>query len=282
MDKRRVLIFGSGSILTREWVAGWGHAHEVTLVYSGKAPAGYGSHISLVPLSEGFAETLSPQTVVVVSAHITTQADDTDRLYEVNVALVQKIVSRYRRAKIVFCSTVSVYAPGPHTLTETSLLQPQNPYAVSKLWAEHLIQRQTVDYAILRISSLVGAGMKENTFIPRIIQDALGKNEIVLHGDGQRLQNYIDVSDLATLVEKAVASDARGLFLAVAPQSYTNAQVAETVRRHVPGTVIRYAGTDSAAGYVFNAHHTYGALAHTPSKKWDDSIRELIEWKKKR
>ena len=101
-----------------------------------------------------------------------------------------------------------------------------NEYGLSKLWAEKIIQRNSKAFVIFRISSLIGENMKSNSFIPKIIDKALNNGKIIILGNGERLQNYIDVRDLSMMIEKSLNSSSNEILLGVTEKSYSNIQIA--------------------------------------------------------
>ena len=64
---------------------------------------------------------------------------------------------------------------------EKSKEQPSSYYAKTKLQAEHLFKDSQNSY-IVRLSSLYGPNMKENTIIPNYVNMALQKNKIEVWG----------------------------------------------------------------------------------------------------
>src|SRR5690606_21925531 len=98
-------------------------------------------------------------------------------------------------------STVSVYEgiQDGRLIDESTPVSASTPYALSKLWGEQIVSKQR-DFAILRLSSVYGAGMTPHTFIHRIIQQALDTGRITIFGRGDRLQNYIYVDDAANML----------------------------------------------------------------------------------
>jgi nucleoside-diphosphate-sugar epimerase len=278
--KRNIAIFGSGSILSTELIALWKNRHALTVVYSGEKPSVVFPEPEYISLADVFEKKPGLDAVVIISAYVPGIDVENQRLYDVNVGLVEKIVDAYPAARIIFCSTVSVYRPENNVVhQETSAADPQNEYALSKLWAEKILARKAGNACIFRISSLTGRGMKENTFMPVIIGKALKEKEITLFGDGAREQNYIHVADLAAMIDAALEKNTGGIFLGVGSGSHSNLEVAEKVRQKLPGTKITFFGSDESRSYRFNAARTYHQLGYTPKKNIDTIIDELIVWK---
>jgi len=204
--------------------------------------------------------------------------EDDQKLVKANLYLPKLIAALFPLSRIIFCSSVSVYQ---NYITDKILSihdapSPKSKYALSKLWGEQTIANHQ-SYAILRISSMYGIGMKTDTFLPKIIQDALSKGEIVLNGEGDRLQNYIHVDDVAKIAIKAAAYPDNMNVLAVADRSYRNREIAEMIFEHIPGH-IQFIGSDDADSYVYDNAYTQALLGQVEGKSIKEGLKELIEW----
>ena len=122
--------------------------------------------------------------------------------------------------KIIFSSTASVYGnPKNNKVFENDLLNPLNPYAVSKLKLENFIIEKSkelnIKYVILRYFNVAGADKELRTgliskfsthLIKKACEVAVGKRErLIINGDdydtfdGTPVRDYIHVSDLADI-----------------------------------------------------------------------------------
>ena len=122
--------------------------------------------------------------------------------------------------KIVFSSTASVYGNTlKEKVSENDLLDPLNPYALSKLDLENYIitksKNNSLKYVILRYFNVAGADEKLRTglvaksstnLIKVICEVATGKKEeLIINGndydtlDGTPIRDFIHVSDLAEI-----------------------------------------------------------------------------------
>ncbi|MGH9519654.1 MAG: UDP-glucose 4-epimerase GalE, partial [Terriglobales bacterium] len=115
---------------------------------------------------------------------------------------------------LILSSTAAVYAPSPAPLTETSPLQPGNPYGLSKLFLEHVLAwyaTRGLRYYALRYFNAAGATaahgerhQPESHLIPLVLEAAAGERPAIqIFGDdydtpdGTCIRDYIHVSDLA-------------------------------------------------------------------------------------
>tara|TARA_B100000242_G_C43039312_1_gene484738 strand:- start:290 stop:1273 length:984 start_codon:yes stop_codon:yes gene_type:complete len=130
-----------------------------------------------------------------------------------------KLCKKNNLTKIIFSSTASVYGSGNNTnlISEENLLNPQNPYAFSKMKTEEFLKENEDSYKfiILRYFNVAGADKllragqisKRSTHLIKILSEiAVGKrNFIEVYGndynthDGTAIRDYIHVSDLADI-----------------------------------------------------------------------------------
>lgn len=282
MNKQKILIFGSGSILSSELVRIWEDIYDVTIGFSGEKSQIKSQKVKSNSISDILNLDSKFDIVVIISAYIPVKNQDSKKLYDVNVNLVEKIVTQFHESKIIFCSTISVYNPISNgKIIEDDLLLPQNEYAISKLWAEKIITTRIKNYAIFRISSLIGEGMNENTFVPYVLNSAIQKKKIVLFGNGKRLQNYIHVSDLANMINNSIKEDARGILLGVNTESYSNLEIAQEIKKMFPEIKIEFEKNDESLNYCFDAKKTFDLLKYIPKKKINNIIEDLVQWKVK-
>ena len=121
--------------------------------------------------------------------------------------------------KIIFSSTASVYGNqvGKSFFSEEDKLNPQNPYAESKMKTEEFLKNNSNDfkYIILRYFNVAGADLsqrtgqisKKSTHLIKVLSElVVGKRDYVeVFGsdyntpDGTAIRDYIHVSDLADI-----------------------------------------------------------------------------------
>lgn len=133
---------------------------------------------------------------------------------------------RYSVNRFIFSSTAAVYGePEEVPIKESTPTNPINPYGMSKLMSERVLQDcsaayNAFSYVILRYFNVAGADMlnrigechePETHLVPLIAQTALGKREkIMMFGedyataDGSCIRDYVHVEDLADAHIKAL------------------------------------------------------------------------------
>jgi nucleoside-diphosphate-sugar epimerase len=222
--------------------------------------------------------------IYLVSAHVpkSNMPIDDEKLISSNLLLPRNIVNMFPGGRIIYCSTVAVYEDidAGKAISIDEHPSPTSKYALSKLWAEKIIKDHS-SYAILRISSMYGIGMSTDTFLPKVIENALLRKEITLLGAGERSQNYIHVDDVASIAVKLANTLENVTLLAVDDQSYTNKQIADTILELVPGTLF-FAGRDESPSRIYNNELTHNIVRGLKFKNIKEGLNEIIEWTKKK
>ncbi len=178
---------------------------------------------------------------------------------EGSLALLEA-VRRARMPRLIFSSTGSMYrAEGDEKLTEDARIQPNNPYAATKLMVDMMLAAECTAFGLgatsLRYFNASGAVGKlgerhepESHLIPIVLQVAAGhRDELKLYGndyptpDGTCVRDYIHVADLAAahlLALDAIQPGRHEVFNLGNGNGYSNKQVVDTVRevtgREVP------------------------------------------------
>lgn len=220
--------------------------------------------------------------VYIISSYVPTKHDENieAKLEDVNVVLVKQILKHFKSAKIIFCSSVSVYGETNEIITEKSDLKPISAYAKSKMKGENLVSKHT-NYGIVRISSMFGKRMKPITFLPLIIKSALTSNQITLFGNGKRQQNYIHVKRVAEILIKTAFYQTNDTFFAVNKKSYSNTQMAAFVSGNLDNLSVKYTSKDESKSYIYNNSYTTNTLALKKCNSIKKDIKSLVKWMKK-
>ena len=112
--------------------------------------------------------------------------------------------------KFIHISTDEVYGEVTDDImrTETSILDPTNPYAATKASAEFLVKSYYYSYKlpiiITRSNNVYGINQYPEKIIPRFICQMLNKEKITIEGNGSSKRNFIHVNDISTAIETIV------------------------------------------------------------------------------
>jgi len=242
-------------------------------------------HSDITNISVSDIETLPNNfnQVYLISAFVPMQNYLTEQerklLYETNIELTNTICLQFTNAKIIYCSSVSVFSVSNNVIDEYSPIAGLNEYGISKLWAEKVVKSSN-QYAILRFSSIYGKDMKTNTFLPNCIKQAITNDEIVIYGKGERLQDYIHVSDVVRYLISAAQCPTNEIFLGVYGKSFSNLEIAKIISQ-ITGCGISFKDDDHSPSFVYNNNYTCKTLSCYPKMDINNGINSLIEWFKK-
>jgi len=237
--------------------------------------------------SSGNLEVLNIKIDVVIICHAAVVSGNTvvsnDLLYEVNVSLTEKIVNKFTEAYIIYVSTTSVYEINKNILTEHSNVCPQSNYGLSKFWAERIVLLKE-KASVLRISSMFGIEMKENTLIPNYVNQALKDKEILVWGTGERLQNYIHVDDVAKYINLMIEAKDKvsgQIILGVSLKEYSNLEIATMISK-ITGAKIKFVNQDNSNSLAYNNEFSTTLLKWKPNIGIEERLQKYIEWKQKK
>ncbi|MES2417277.1 MAG: SDR family oxidoreductase [Bacteroidota bacterium] len=228
--------------------------------------------------------TIKPDFLILCHAAVSSGniSQSNDLLYDVNVKLTERIISKFNTSKIVYISTASIFDHGKDTITENTIDNPGNEYAISKLWAEKLVLKSG-NGVIIRLSSVYGANMKEYTIIPNYVNQALSKNRIEVWGRGNRKQNYIFIDDICKLVWKVLSLHDRvcnQILLGVSNLEYSNLELA-TIIAEFTKSKIEFIKEDNSTSLSYNNKKTQQLLSWLPEANLKHEVINYIKWKQK-
>jgi dTDP-glucose 4,6-dehydratase len=144
---------------------------------------------------------------LAAETHVDRSIDDPRPFVETNVSGTQVLLEALRRAgggaRLVQAGTDEVYGSlaldSGEKFTESSLLEPNNPYAASKAAADMLVMAygatHGLDCVIVRSSNNYGPRQFPEKVIPLFVSLlAEGKN-VPLYGDGRHVRDWLHVDD---------------------------------------------------------------------------------------
>ena len=119
-------------------------------------------------------------------------------------------------SRVILASSGAVYGgQSQQPVPESADLEPDSPYAVSKLAAEtyiHTIGRLwEIETVALRIFNAYGPGqnlpVSHAPVIPRFLRQALTGGSVVLYGGGEQVRDFVYVSDVVDALIKAADAE---------------------------------------------------------------------------
>ncbi|MBL7886982.1 MAG: NAD(P)-dependent oxidoreductase [Flavobacterium sp.] len=224
-----------------------------------------------------------PDYLILCHASISSGQDNAsiDALFHVNVEITKQLVEKFTSSAIIYISSASIYDVNSTIITEEAPVQPQSDYAISKLWAEKIVLK-TNQSVVIRLSSVYGIGMKENTIIPNYINQALNNGEIQVWGNGERLQNYIHVDDVALCIALTIENFETvigKILLAVNTTEYSNVYLAEIIADATNARVV-FVNEDHSKSLRYDNNETRKLLNWSSKTNFSEAIYTYIKWKK--
>jgi UDP-glucose 4-epimerase len=222
-----------------------------------------------------------PDAIIMCHAAISSGNVKTsnENLYNANVLFTEQLTNKYPDAYHLYISSVSVYGNREEKLNEYSLLNPQNEYAVSKLWGEKIICLKAGS-GILRLTSLYGTGMKQNTIIPIYVNQALQNKKIEVWGQGERKQNYFNVNDAVHYISKMVERKSTDVHLGISQKEVSNLELAKMIGS-ITNAELVFKNVDNALSYSFNNEITREKLQIDSEIDLFDGLKNYIDWKRR-
>lgn len=138
-----------------------------------------------------------------------------DEIYIANVVGTHNLLSTLPETprRIVFCSTLDVYAPEAFSrpIDESSPTGPEGLYGASKLFGEALVraiaERSGAEHVVLRLGHVYGPGEgRYLKLIPETIRRVLAGRPPRIVGDGRERRDFLYVDDAAEALVRAVSA----------------------------------------------------------------------------
>lgn len=149
---------------------------------------------------------------------------------------------------VYFSSLPIIGKPREIPITEEHPVDnPPTVYHATKYFGELILKNllKSLNLAIFRIPSPIGRNTPLNKIIPVFVKNAIENKDYTLLGSGGRIQNYIDVRDIARAVQCAIEKEGNGVFNIGSSRSYSNKEVAEMcIRLFGARSKITYQGID--------------------------------------
>ncbi len=159
---------------------------------------------------------LDEDDTLIMSSSITRLQENTINSMNKNILMVQNIIKKLDKQKIkhfIFLSSIDVYgiAHNKQQITETTLLNPNDYYATSKVVSEYLLRTfcevKNIKLSILRLSGVYGKHDYINSTIAKIIKNIIVHKSANIVGDGSLQRDYLFVDDLVNIIECIVKNE---------------------------------------------------------------------------
>ena len=194
-----------------------------------------------------------------------------------NCELLYTLTQKFRNSRFLYVSSANVYGDHSEVITEGSSYNKIGDYGKSKLTGEFIIS-DLDSYAIVRLVYLYGIGLDNASFLPFIIKRAKEGN-IPLFGEGKREQDYLHVSDAASLCLMALEAGYNQTYLGASGESFSNLSVAELVKSQIGNRceITLKPEPEKSPSLYYDPAWTRKTLGWSPMKSFKTGIKEMLE-----
>ena len=222
--------------------------------------------------------------IIVHCAAIITHDNYSNSLLNANCLGVQNIAKYANSVKcsqlVYFSSLPIIGKPTVIPITEDHPINPPTVYHITKYFGEQVLQLLIGDerVVIFRIPSPIGRKTAPDKIVPVFVKNAIENVNYSLLGHGKRIQNYIDVRDIARAVECAILQNAYGVFNIASEKSYSNKELAEIcIDIFNSKSKISYNGVDKEEDYqwVVSTRKAHEILGFEAKYSLIDTLKEI-------
>lgn len=248
---------------------------------------GLGIHYLQIDITNRQSFTNLPERVdaIVHCAAIITNDGLSNILVDANCKGVQNMAAYALNAKcrefVYFSSLPIIGKPSQIPITEEHpVINPPTVYHATKYFGELALRNLLKDtnLSIFRIPSPIGRHTPPNKIVPVFVKNAIENRDYILLGTGGRIQNYIDVRDIARAVRCTIEKEANGIYNIASQRSYSNKEVAELcIQIFNSSSKINYQGVDKEEDYqwMVSSEKAKKELGFEAIYSLEDTIKEI-------
>jgi UDP-glucose 4-epimerase len=163
-----------------------------------------------------------------------------DECFNINVNGTWRLLNacvRHKIKKLIFASSSAVYPETSVPNAENDLPYPANPYGLSKLNIEYLLEMLKTEnglhYTALRFFNVFGPRQDVDSVysavIPIFITRAMQNKELIIYGSGKQKRDFIFVKDVADAILTYATNTIDGVFNVGTGLSYDLIELAEII-----------------------------------------------------
>ena len=219
--------------------------------------------------------------------------DQEDKCYDVNINGMRNIItaaSKNKVKKIIFSSSSAVYCEFPKKpKIESECPVPLSPYALSKLFGEHILKVASYQYGIkfvaLRYFNVFGPRQTPYSdyaaVIPIFINQAILGRPLTIYGNGKQSRDFIYIKDVVGANLRAISSNAMGVFNIGLGSSMSINKLARLIKGFVNSkSIIKYA--PSRVGDILYSTADFKKakrqLKWSPRWPLEDGLKQTAAW----
>lgn len=203
-----------------------------------------------------------------------------------------EVAKKYGVKRFIHMSTDEVYGDTSLMSSETSSLEPTNPYAATKVAAEYLVKSYHRSFRfpaiIVRGNNIYGPGQFPEKMIPRFILRLLRGEKCTLHGSGIQMRSWLYVKDAVEAIVKVAEHGEVGHIYNIGTSEecsvkdiarqlirYVKKAQDEDVEQYLIHTEDRCFNDKR---YLIDSSKLYGLTKWRPSISLIDGLQRTVEW----
>ena len=223
--------------------------------------------------------------------HVDRSIANPKQFLETNILGTHSLLEAIKKHEKLFLhvSTDEIYgdALDQNSFTETSALNPSNPYSASKAAAEHLVNSFIRTYKtkciITRCTNNFGPFQSPEKLIPKTIIRAEKNLKIPLYGDGNQIRSWIYVLDHVSAIESLIKSGSVGeTYNITSWNEISNKTIVEKILKQMNKTndLIEYVGDRPGHDkrYSINCEKIQNKVGWKPEYNFDDALKQTVDW----
>jgi len=177
---------------------------------------------------------------------------------KINKTLTEEFVKRCSHKVVVFPSSTSVYGVATDVVFEDDdqYINPQSPYAESKLYIEQVIKEYCPQHIILRFGTIFGTspGMRFHTAVNRFCyQAAFGQLLTVWKDNFDKVRPYLGLRDACQSIEHLVKKRCYQTYNVIT-QNTRLCEIIEIIQHIKPDVVVKFVDTPLLNQFSYNVN----------------------------
>lgn len=158
------------------------------------------------------------------------KSSDISSMINSNITGTQNIIDECLdiNAKLMYVSDYRLYSinPSDDPANTNSQTYPNDPYTITKIAAESLIQTSpNLFSAIVRLDDNYGPWQSSKSFIPKTIKSIINNEDVVIYNQGSECRSYTHVFDTTAAMMMLIDNWQQGVFNITAHQEFSALEV---------------------------------------------------------
>lgn len=200
---------------------------------------------------------------------------------DVNITKTKVLIDKCIEAgvkKFIFPSSTSVYGVAADEVyeDESKFLNPQSPYAESKIEIENYLKESNIDYVIFRFGTIFGfsEGMRFHTAVNKFCyQSSLNLPLTIWKENYNQVRPYLGLRDCYHSIMMAIDGKLPNGVYNVVSENKKLSDIVNIVRKHNPNLKINFVDTPLLNQYSYNVNYE---KIHNLGFRRMDKLKQVI------